>query len=205
MNTAHVVSMVEKTLPPLQKREWVMKSRKISNADDLFPELLKFLLNEKQTLEYMDSGVRSNVMRSVNMIGLSETGEEQDVVGAIRNLQIMQDNKNKEFERHIMNLTETMRKFHQENRSCGRKCWLHNIEGQDVYSCERFKSLDNESKLEAVMSRGICFKCLEGNHIARNCNSGIQCDIKVGERTCLRHHHPLLHEVWNQNNNGKVF
>lgn len=76
MNTAHVVSMVEKTLPPLQKREWVMKSRKISNADDLFPELLKFLLNEKQTLEYMDSGVRSNVMRSVNMIGMSETGEE---------------------------------------------------------------------------------------------------------------------------------
>lgn len=33
MNTAYIVSMVEKTLPPLQKREWVMKSREISATD----------------------------------------------------------------------------------------------------------------------------------------------------------------------------
>lgn len=125
----------------------------------------------------MDSGVRSNVMRNVNMTGMSENVEELDVVGAIRNLQIMQDNKNKELEKHIMNLTEAMRKFHQGNLSSGTKCWLHNIGGHGIHDCERFKSLDSESKLEAVRSRGICFKCLEGNHMARSCTSGIQCDI----------------------------
>lgn len=78
--------MVEKTLPPLQKREWVMKSRGITNADDLFPELLQFLIKEKQTLEYMDSSVRSNMGRNVNMMGISESVEDQDVIGAIRNL-----------------------------------------------------------------------------------------------------------------------
>lgn len=114
----------------------------------------------------------------------------------------MQDNKNKELEKHIMNLTETMSKFYQGNLSSGKKYWLHNIES--IHDCERFKSLNSESKLEDVISRGICFKCLEGNHMARSCTSGIQCDIK-GDRTCLRHHHPLLHEAWNQNGNGNIF
>lgn len=35
-----------------------MKAGEISGTDDLFPALLKFLLKEKQTLEYIDSNVR---------------------------------------------------------------------------------------------------------------------------------------------------
>lgn len=65
--------------------------------------------------------------------------------------------------------------------------------------------MDNESKLEAVRARGICFKCLKGNHLARNCTSGIQCNVKIGERTCSRHHNPLLHDAWNQNSSRNVY
>lgn len=120
MNTAYVVSIVEKNLPPLQKREWVMKSRGISNTDNLFPELLQFLLKEKHTLEYMDLSVRSNMARNINMAGMSES-EDKDVMEAIKNLQIMQETKNKELEKHIMNLTETMKTLHQGNLYNGKK------------------------------------------------------------------------------------
>ena len=41
--------------------------------------------------------------------------------------------------------------------------------------------------------------------MALSYNSGIWCDIKIGERTCSRHHHSLLYDVWNQNSNGNVF
>lgn len=35
-------------------------------------------------------------------------------------------------------------------------------------------------------------------HMARNCTSDIHCSGKVGDRTCDRHHHSLIHEALNQ-------
>lgn len=54
MNAAHVVSLVERSLPALQKREWVMRSQEISQTSELFPELLKFLIKEREIIEYME-------------------------------------------------------------------------------------------------------------------------------------------------------
>ncbi|KAK3882458.1 hypothetical protein Pcinc_013165 [Petrolisthes cinctipes] len=58
MNTSNMVSHIEKILPSTQKREWVIVAENIANSDQIFPELLKFLLREKRVLEYMDSGIR---------------------------------------------------------------------------------------------------------------------------------------------------
>lgn len=54
------------------------------------------------------------------------------------------------------------------------------MDGHKIHDCEKFKSLDNASKMEAIRSRAICFKCLEGKHLARNCTSDIRCNVKVG-------------------------
>ncbi len=48
LNTANAVSHIEKILPSLQKREWVMMADEVSTKSQLFPELLKFLKREKK-------------------------------------------------------------------------------------------------------------------------------------------------------------
>ncbi|KAK4304813.1 hypothetical protein Pmani_023248 [Petrolisthes manimaculis] len=58
MNTANTVSHIEKILPSTQKREWVLLAESLTDSDDLFPSLLKFLLREKRAIEYMDSSIR---------------------------------------------------------------------------------------------------------------------------------------------------
>jgi len=87
MNTAHVVSMVEKSLPVLQKREWVMRSQEISQTSELFPELLKFLIREREIIEYMDSSIRNSIVTGTtnNALGMPENGEGYDVKDEIRN------------------------------------------------------------------------------------------------------------------------
>ncbi|XP_037793617.1 uncharacterized protein LOC119589114 [Penaeus monodon] len=48
LNTANVVSHIEKILPSLQKREWVIKASDISVTGELFSELLGFLQKERK-------------------------------------------------------------------------------------------------------------------------------------------------------------
>lgn len=31
-----------------------------------------------------------------------------------------------------------------------------------------------------------------------------ECYVRIGERTCSRHHHPLLHDAWSQNINSNI-
>ena len=58
MNTVTMDSHIEKILPAVQKREWVKILQDITGKDQLFSELLKYLLKETQALEYMNSDVR---------------------------------------------------------------------------------------------------------------------------------------------------
>lgn len=55
--------------------------------------------------------------------------------------------------------------------------------------------LDNASKTEAARYTSICFKCLERNHLDRNCTSGMQCNVRVETRTGALYHHPLVSEM----------
>ena len=59
LNTVNVVSHIEKVLPSRQKREWAIKAE-VSVTSKLFPELLKFLQEERKVLEYMNSNVRNS-------------------------------------------------------------------------------------------------------------------------------------------------
>lgn len=118
---------------------------------------------------------------------------------AIKNIQMTHENKTREFEKHIVNFTEVVRQINTGNQSRGKICWLHNTDGHNIYECDRFKVLDNAARLEAVRSRGICFKCIGGVHLARKCVYiyGTSCGVKVNDRGCTRSHHLLLHDALN--------
>ncbi len=47
-----IVSMIEKLLHRIQKREWILLADKATDKSKLFPELLKFLHCEKRVIGY---------------------------------------------------------------------------------------------------------------------------------------------------------
>ena len=112
LNTANVVSHIEKVLPSLQKREWVMIAEKVSTTSQLFPELLKFLKREKKVLEYMNSNVRISTGDKVLVHSVNNTlgsGADSELLNLIRKMSEDQQAKNREFESCIVNLTEMIK------------------------------------------------------------------------------------------------
>ncbi|XP_050717433.1 uncharacterized protein LOC126999145 [Eriocheir sinensis] len=78
MNSVSIGSMVERLLPRIQKREWVMTADKISDKNELFPELLKFLLCEKRVIEYSESSVRNMKSETSNVCNVRSSQEVDD-------------------------------------------------------------------------------------------------------------------------------
>lgn len=204
LNTANVVSHIERVLPSLQKREWVMIAETVSNTSQLFPELLKFLKREKKVLEYMNSNVRSStdevLVHSVsNTLG---NGTDSELLNLVRKMSDDQQAKNKEFESRIVSLTNmvTGANINTDNSDIrtgnnnNGGCWLHNNANHDIMDCYKFRNMNSKNRFEMAKAHGICFKCLRGYHSARNCNSGKLCDVIVeGQGSCNWNHHSLLH------------
>ena len=46
-----------------------------------------------------------------------------------------------------------------------------------LIDCDKFKNLTYEEKYKFVKAKGLCFKCLSGNHFARYCKSSCKCLI----------------------------
>ncbi len=61
MDTATMMSQVEILLPSIQKREWAL--RKQRNSSSRFTELLEFLLQEKNAIEYIESDIRDGNLK----------------------------------------------------------------------------------------------------------------------------------------------
>ncbi|KAK4298150.1 hypothetical protein Pmani_029486 [Petrolisthes manimaculis] len=53
-----VIDQLKKLKP--QKREWTKKYQNLSNKVNAFPELMKYLKEERELLDYMDTEVRNN-------------------------------------------------------------------------------------------------------------------------------------------------
>ena len=198
LNTANVVSHIEKVLPSLQKREWVIKAEEVSVTSKLFPELLKFLQKERKVLEYMNSNVRNssgdNKVTIHNINSTFENNTDLDLVKLVQKMGEDQQVKNKEFESCIVNLTEMVKGANHRTESKGEGCLLHNSAGHDLTNCYKFKGFGSKDRFEMAKSNGICFRCLRGYHPARSCKVGKVCDVVIeGQGLCNRNHHPLLH------------
>ncbi|XP_047499242.1 uncharacterized protein LOC125046242 [Penaeus chinensis] len=199
LNTANVVSHIEKILPSLQKREWVIKASDISVTGELFSELLGFLQKERKVLEYMNSNVRtstSDCRATVHHVeNVVENNSESELVKLMRKLNEEQQSKNREFESCIVKLNEMIKgiKYKENNISIG--CLLHNSESHDITNCFKFKDCNSKERFDVIKRNGICFRCLKGYHSARGCNVGKLCDVVIeGQGPCNRNHHPLLHQ-----------
>ena len=197
LNTAHVVSHIEKVLPSLQKREWIIKADDVSGTCNLFPELLKFLQKERKVLEYMNSNIRTSGDNKATVHSINSTMEnnsESDLVKLVKKMSTDQQLKNKEFESCIVNLTEMVKGVNNKSQVKGGRCLLHNSAGHDISDCYRFKGSSSKDRFEMIKSNGICFRCLNGYHPARSCKIGKLCDVVInGQELCNQNHHPLLH------------
>ncbi|KAK4322358.1 hypothetical protein Pmani_006872 [Petrolisthes manimaculis] len=112
LNTANIVSHIERVLPNLQKREWIIKAEEVLAAKDLFPTLLKFLQRERRILEYMNSSVRTAGSDKISVHHVSNTSDivmESEVITLIKQMNEEQQQKNKELESCIVNLTEMVK------------------------------------------------------------------------------------------------
>ena len=59
-----------------------------------------------------------------------------------------------------------------------------------LWRCDKFRAMPVKERRKFVQTKGLCFNCLKGNHIARKCSSTVRC--KTGE--CGKAHHTLLHD-----------
>ena len=197
LNTANVVSHIERVLPTLQKREWVIRAEVVSDTSDLFPTLLKFLQKERRVLEYMNSSIRATGSDKISIHHVnnsSDSSMDSELITLIKQMKEEQQLKNKDLELCIVNLTEMVKGSHLKTDSNGGGCWIHNSINHDIFYCYIFKNLTNKERFELARSNGICFKCLKGYHQAWNCNTNKTCNVMLkGQGVCNRHHHPLVH------------
>ena len=75
-----VVTLIEKLLPSNIMRDWALKRQSIDDSN-VFHELSKFLLIEKEAIEYLEDSVRKNnstVPRIVNNVSVDYNVEEKE-------------------------------------------------------------------------------------------------------------------------------
>ena len=65
-----------------------------------------------------------------------------------------------------------------------------------IWKCESFKKNDYKAKHKIILQNGLCNKCLERGHIARNCP---KLHFKCQEFGCGQPHHTLMHRPRKEN------
>ena len=187
MSCANVVSSIEKVLPATQKREWVILAESISDHTRLFPRLLEFLLKEKRVLEYINSSVRMNKSNVKASVHIADVCQEDLVRGSSSSLVMdaihKMEQRHEKLENDVSNLTCIMANLTSSKAGLSKtsvgsqnKCWLHSTDAHDIQDCRTFRDMSSNDKLEMIRKRGICFSCLKGFHISRNCNSSKACE-----------------------------
>jgi len=71
-----------------------------------------------------------------------------------------------------------------------KKCTFCMKTNHNLASCWKFQKEDLDKKWDHVKKGNLCYSCLEGSHLARNCKQRKLCD----EANCSRWHHKLLHQ-----------
>ena len=58
-----------------------------------------------------------------------------------------------------------------------------------LWSCPKFRTMNQETKYKYIRDQRLCFNCLKGGHVQRDCQSQRKCTVSG----CGRKHHFLLH------------
>ena len=66
----------------------------------------------------------------------------------IKQMNDEQQQKNKELESCIVNLTEMVKGNNLTTESTNKGCWVHNSMNHDTFDCYKFKDLSNKERFE---------------------------------------------------------
>lgn len=154
----------------------------------------------------MDSEIRygpnSASKPTVLNVTAYQDGVGSDELGtATKEIREKQESQNLQIQQCVVNLSELM---NQVNKSQGlnnasstetvNKCWLHASSCHTIFDYNVLKNLEVTDRIDLVKNYNICFVCLNGKHLAKNCYSKKTCDVTILEgQRCDRHHYPLLH------------
>ena len=68
-------------------------------------------------------------------------------------------------------------------------CPLHSeVAKHSLKNCRKFISMKISERKDTVLKYGICFKCLESKHLARDCQKNIKCDVCGSVSHCSLFH-----------------
>ncbi|XP_071519126.1 uncharacterized protein [Panulirus ornatus] len=192
MNTVTMVSHIEKLLPPMQKREWTKILQTLKDKSKMFEELLKYLLKEKQALEYMNDDIRATNPNSkvhVHSVNLdSETDVFTTAITQLHGKQSKMEECLVHLSKQISMLTGNMSGVESQRPV---ECWYHGTDTHDITQCTVFQKLNSKEKIDAVYRMGACFLCLQLGHRGRR-----QCSQKSLCGECGRGHHQILHNCF---------
>lgn len=203
MNSTNVLSLIERVMPPLQKREWVAlidedASNSVQGCGLDFKRLLNYLLTQKRRIEYMGSVVRNVALKSsVNSAQCTEP-RNTDIHIMMKNLQENQASMEKQLvnvTKAITNLTDNSNIYKRKSTEVSEGCWFHESYTHDTQNCHSFKALSDKEKMEMLKRKGLCFNCISGQHLAKNCTKGGTCPVMTSNNVCNMRHHPLLHRA----------
>ena len=202
MNSITIVSQIEKLIPPVQLREWVIRKHQLSSDMDQFEHFLQFLITEKEAMEYMQGDLRSEkkeMAGKTNSIDVTET----DLTGNSRsiNAEILDKMfKNEEMIQKVITGLEHVAEAVKLGKSGNafirdRKCWYHDTDNHEIGECTAFARLPYNERMEKVRERRSCFCCLKRGHISRRCPDKSSCSLrKDNNEECRMFHHKFLHE-----------
>ena len=94
MKTTWMVTLVERLLPHVLKRSWVLKVQTVDDSRDLFENLLDFLLTERRVCEYLDSDLRSNPTKLTTHSVVGEETSCENVQDALQEIKVIQGQQN---------------------------------------------------------------------------------------------------------------
>lgn len=122
----------------------------------------------------MGSAIRkvSSIRTNVNSMSNSEV-QETDIHVLIKDMHNNQTN----MERQLLIITKALASLagnaskptNGTSSQASYRCWFHESNTHDTQDCYHFKSLRDEDKLEMLRKKGLCYCCISGQHLAKDC------------------------------------
>ncbi|KAK4316629.1 hypothetical protein Pmani_012229 [Petrolisthes manimaculis] len=212
----HSLTRVEHLLPADLKREWTRKARDWED-DKKFEELVIFLTEERQVIEYMDDELRQGKSDTRGTVHLASGLESDNLCGLAQMISKLTENQ-ESGQRHMLeclnSMAQTMMNVASQNQPyvkasariperkyVNKGCWYHGSPAHEINHCDTFKRLDVAAKMDSLRKVGACFICLEPSHISRYCEKRVPCNVNMGASAiCGKMHHPILHSIFVREN-----
>ena len=167
-----VTTRIEKLLPPSIMRDLTIKRHKLENQNGIFQELMKFLLNERKVIEYIEEGIRKNSSTSskytIHNVTLNKgefntesaqncnESKGNEYLQLFKKFQESQVSQNEYVNSTLSNLTTAFNNLTKLNTctnnnypvSSSKWCPGHQSPSHDLPDCYVFKKMDKHGKLE---------------------------------------------------------